>query len=80
MPKVSQYNSTAQFFEMHSPKIYEVLVYNINIKKLLYKLKSSLLFKKNKNFTGKKLGNSQNNECEIFNVLFLCEPEYLVKI
>ena len=42
--------------------------------------KSSLLFKKNTNFTGKSLENSSDKECEIFRVLFLNEPKQMVKI
>ena len=42
-------------------------------------LKSSLLFQKNAKFTGKQLENSYGSECEIFRVLFLHEPEDIVK-
>ena len=40
-------------------------------------LKISLLFKKNINFTGEKLENSHDKECEIFRALFLYEFEYI---
>ena len=43
-------------------------------------LKSSLLFKKMANFTGKWLENSLDWECEIFRVVFSYEPEHIVKI
>ena len=40
-------------------------------------LKSSLLFKKNTNFTGKYFENCFDYECEIFRLLLLYEHEYI---
>ena len=40
-------------------------------------LKISLIFKKNTNFTGEKLVNSYDQECEIFRVLYLHELKYI---
>ena len=40
-------------------------------------LKSSLLFKKDTNFTGEQLENSYDSECEIFRVWFLHEHKHM---
>ena len=40
-------------------------------------LKISLLFNKNRNFTGEELENSYVKKSEIFRVLFLYEFEYM---
>ena len=50
-----------------------------NIQKQQNMLKSCLLFKKNTNFTSRQLEKSQDQECEIFRLLFLLKPEYIVK-
>ena len=44
-----------------------------NIPKQQNMLKITLLFRKFTNFTGKQLENSQDQECEVFRVLFLYE-------
>ena len=42
-------------------------------------VKNSLLFEKNINFTVELLENYLHYECEIFRVLFLYEPEHILK-
>ena len=76
MPKVLHYNII--YFLRYPPPRYMQCLFT-NIQKQQNMLKSSLLFKKNTNFTGKYLGNSQVYECEIFRVLFSYGAEHILK-
>ena len=51
-----------------------MLVYKHTNKSML---KTSLFFKKNRNFAGKQLENFADEEREIFSILFLYEPEHI---
>ena len=76
MPKVSHYKSIYCFSYGHSR--YMKCFFG-NIQKQQNMLKYSLLFRKNTNFICKYLDNVQDSECKIFMVLFLNEPEHVVK-
>ena len=51
MPKVSHYNTVITLFEICTPEIYEMFVYK-HKQTIEHVKKSSLLVKKNANFTG----------------------------
>ena len=76
MPKVSHYNSI--YFLSYAHLKYMICLFT-NISKQQNMLKSSLLIKKKTNFTGKYLENSQDQECKVFRLLFLYEPEHIVR-
>ena len=76
MAKVSHY-TTVYFLRYKHPRYMKFLF--TNIQKQQNTLKSSLLFKKNINFTIKQLDNTQDQGREIFSVWFLYEPKHIVK-
>ena len=76
MPKVSHYNNI-YFLSYAHPRYLKCLFINIQEQKSI--LKSSLVFKKNANFTGKQLENSEDYKYKIFRVFLLNEPKHIVK-
>ena len=64
-----------RILKLHNRKVCKCLFTNIQKQQNMFKIR--LLFKKNTNFTGQLLENTDDKESKIFRVLFLYEFKYM---